>query len=178
MRKRFVDLLRDRRGESDGEEARLLSEKVFDFSEFARDVIGLGGEDSAAENEPVSGAVTYHDPCHLRRGMNVSRQPRELIRASGYELVEMADSDVCCGFAGSYSFAYPEISEGILKRKIECIRSAEINGATIVATDCPGCVLQLRGGLDKAGVGMAVRHTAQIVWERLAQSGEADAKEG
>ncbi len=81
----------------------------------------------------------------------------------------MVDSDVCCGFAGSYSFFYPEISESILKRKIENIQSAAGNGATIVATDCPGCILQLRGGLDKAGAGSQVRHTAEIVWEKLSR---------
>ena len=165
LQRRFVELLEAGNDQPGADAARRLSQKVFDFSQFARDVIGLSESEFLADGTP--GAVTYHDPCHLRRSMNVSRQPRELIQAGGYELIEMADSDVCCGFAGSYSFSYPEISGGILERKIANIRSAVEAGATVLATDCPGCILQLRGGLDKEGVGMRVCHTAQLVRERL-----------
>jgi len=105
-------------------------------------------------------AVTYHDPCHLKRGIGVSSEPRELLTAAGFNLREMAESDTCCGFAGTYSFKYPDISASVLARKLDHIASSD---ATVVATDCPGCILQIAGGLHRAGSRIRVRHTAELL---------------
>ena len=109
--------------------------------------------------------VTYHDSCHLKRGAGVWKEPRELLTTSGRELVEMDHADRCCGFGGSYSLtSHPDISKQILGDKIKDI---ENSGATCVAMDCPGCMLQLRGGLEKKGVDVRVKHTIELLAEGL-----------
>ena len=76
----------------------------------------------------------------------------------------MKESDACCGMGGSYSLKFPEISRPILARKLENVRAT---GARTVAMDCPGCVMQIAGGLDQAGGGIATRHVAELIAERL-----------
>ncbi len=140
--------------------ALTISRKTFDFSEFLVKVIG---EKNWGMDEGAKGKrVTYHDPCHLKRSLGVWSEPRELLKGKGYNLVEMAEADTCCGFGGSYSLSYPGISRDILERKL---KNLESTGATLVSTDCPGCILQLRGGLDKKGSRIEVRHTAELLAE-------------
>jgi Fe-S oxidoreductase len=96
--------------------------------------------------------------------LKAEREPRELLGRAGYELVEMFEADMCCGMGGSYSLKLPEISAPILRRKLTNIKST---GATIVALDCPGCAMQIRGGLDKDGAPIAVKHTAELIADRF-----------
>ena len=97
--------------------------------------------------------------------MNVWKEQRELLtQTQGVELTEMTECDSCCGFSGSYSIKYPEISAPILQAKINHILET---GADTVAVDCPGCLLQIRGGLDARGRDdIKVKHTAQILTEK------------
>jgi Fe-S oxidoreductase len=106
---------------------------------------------------------TYHDSCHLKRTLRAEQAPRDLMKQAGYELVEMQESDMCCGMSGSYSLKLPELSAPILERKLVNIEKA---GTPLVLIDCPGCVMQIRGGLDKRRSDIKVEHTAQ----RLARS--------
>jgi len=109
--------------------------------------------------------VTYHDSCHLKRGAGVWKEPRQLLQVSGRELVEMEHADRCCGFGGSYSLtSHPDISKRILGDKVADI---ENSGASCVAMDCPGCMLQLRGGLEKKGAPVRAMHTIQLLAESL-----------
>ena len=90
---------------------------------------------------------------------------RELLKnTKGVEFVEMNDCDNCCGFGGSYSLLYPEISAPILEKKIQNIKES---GANVVALDCPGCLMQIKGGLDARGIDdIKVKHTAEIIAEK------------
>jgi len=106
------------------------------------------------------GKVTYHDPCHLKRGLGISAEPRKLIEAAGYELVEMNDADACCGFGGDTLLAHPELCGSILQRKLANI---EATGVETVVTACAPCVLQLRGGLHKKGSPIRVMHIAELL---------------
>lgn len=135
-----------------------LAQKVFNFSELAaRKIEGREVEQSET--------VTYHDACHLKRGCGVYEEPRQVLKSlAGANVKEMADCDTCCGFGGSYSLKYPELSGELLKNKLENIRAT---GAPVVAVDCPGCKLQIEGGLDAAGDGLRVEHTATLVARRL-----------
>jgi Fe-S oxidoreductase len=121
------------------------------------------GRLTAAEGGHLA-KITYHDSCHLKKTLRAERAPRELLGKAGYELTEMYESDICCGMGGSYSLKMPEISAPILKRKLTNIKST---GATIVALDCPGCAMQIRGGLDKDGAVIAVKHTAELIADRF-----------
>ena len=140
--------------------AQDLHNKAYDFSKLV-DI--LGGIEPDGDGKPVK--VTYHDSCHLKRFLGVSDEPRKLLKETkGVELVEMEGCDKCCGFGGSYSIKYPEMSAPILEEKINNIVAS---GADVVAVDCPGCLMQIRGGLDARGLNnIKVEHTAQIVTEK------------
>ncbi len=139
--------------------AKLLADKTFDFCKLFYD---LGGLAETGDGKPVK--VTYHDSCHLCRTLRVTEEQRALLRATkGVELVEMNDHDNCCGFGGSYSILYPEIAAPILEKKIQTIVET---GADVVAMDCPGCMMQIRGGLDARGIDIKVKHTAEILAEK------------
>jgi len=136
--------------------ARELAAKVVDFSTLVKKLVDEGRL-TFKEGQQL-GKVTYHDSCHLKRTLNVSQQPRELLTKAGYEISEMYEADMCCGMGGSYSLKLPEISAPILERKLKNIKET---GAALVVMDCPGCVLQIRGGMDKDGAEIKVEHTAQ-----------------
>ncbi|ROR02898.1 L-lactate dehydrogenase (quinone) large subunit LdhH [Desulfosoma caldarium] len=130
--------------------------KIIDFSSFVQDVLKV------SKDEFLEGGVktAYHAPCHLCRGLKVVDTPRELLKTAGLDYVPTRDEDVCCGFGGSYSLEFPEISAELLRRKLD---NVEASGAHMLVTDCPGCVLQLRGGADKQGRPFEVCHMAEAV---------------
>jgi L-lactate dehydrogenase complex protein LldF len=142
--------------------ARELALKVVDFSSLVKRLVDEGR--LTLKEGKQSGKITYHDSCHLKRTLNVHEEPRQLLRKTGYELVEMFEADMCCGMGGSYSLKLPEISAPILERKLKNI---EQTGAPLVVTDCPGCLMQIRGGLDKKGSAVRVQHTAQRLADAL-----------
>ncbi|HEX7554198.1 MAG TPA: LUD domain-containing protein, partial [Geothrix sp.] len=123
--------------------ARELSARTVDFSTLVKRLVDEGR--LSLKDGQKLGKITYHDSCHLKRTLKVSEQPRELLQKAGYELAEMFECDMCCGMGGSYSLKLPEISAPILQRKLKNIKET---GAPVVAMDCPGCVLQIRGGFD------------------------------
>ena len=110
--------------------------------------------------------VTYHDSCHMRRGLGVYKEPRALLAAAdGVDFVEMKDCDKCCGMAGAFGVKYSEISLPMLKEKVANIKAT---GADTVAVGCPACMMQLRGGLDQQAPDIKVRHIADILAEGIA----------
>jgi Fe-S oxidoreductase len=137
---------------------KLFTDKIIDFSSFIVNVLNVSSEGFKATKKKVA----YHSPCHLCRGMQVTNEPRKLIELAGYDYVKSKDEDVCCGFGGSYSIDFPEISAEILKKKLDNVEAAD---AGILVTDCPGCVLQLRGGMDKRGGKIQVKHIVEILAE-------------
>lgn len=151
LKEQFPDLLKGTKWQ---ERAKVVADKVVDFSTYASDVLDLKFEGAS------KGVLTYHDPCHLVRGLETSGCPRDLFGRAGFEIAEMTDCDQCCGFAGSYSVKQSGISNAILGRKIVNI---EQTGAKTVATDCPGCIMQIRGGLRKRKSPIEILHTAEII---------------
>jgi len=142
--------------------AKELADKTMDLSTLVKRLVEQGRL-SFKEGEEL-GKVTYHDSCHLKRTLNVSKEPRELLQKAGYEMAEMFECDMCCGMGGSYSMKLPEISAPILQRKLRNIKET---GAPVVAMDCPGCVMQIRGGFDQDGAAVRVKHTAELLADRL-----------
>ena len=142
--------------------AKALADKVVDFSTYITKLVAEGRlKLEAGASLPT---LTYHDSCHLKRTLHVSQEPRELLRKAGFPVTEMVESDTCCGMGGSYSVKFPEISAPILERKLGNI---EKTGAQTVAMDCPGCVMQIRGGLDKKGTGASTKHVADLLVDRV-----------
>ena len=143
-------------------QAKILAAKTIDLSTLVTKLVAAGRL-TLKEGQKL-GKITYHDSCHLKRTLKVSEQPRELLQGVGYELTEMFECDTCCGMGGSYSMKLPEISAPILQRKLRNIKET---GAPIVAMDCPGCVMQIRGGMDQDGAAIQVRHTVELLAEQL-----------
>jgi Fe-S oxidoreductase len=142
--------------------AKKLAEKTIDFSVLVKKLVDEGR--LKLKKGQSLGKLTYHDSCHLKRTLNVSEQPRELLTKAGYQIEEMFECDMCCGMGGSYSIKLPEISRPILARKIINIKNT---GAPVVAMDCPGCVLQIGGGFNQEGTNIKVKHTLELLAEQL-----------
>lgn len=140
--------------------ARRMAEKILPFSSFCNDVLKL---DASLFNSDGP-LATYHAPCHLCRGMGVKKAPRELIRKSGYHFVPATEEETCCGFGGTYSANFPSISAEILAKKLD---DAQSTGAEHLVTECPGCIMQLRGGALKLGMDLNVIHLSEALQKNL-----------
>ncbi|MFW6236230.1 MAG: (Fe-S)-binding protein, partial [Desulfovibrionales bacterium] len=146
---------------------RQFADKVVDYSSFLTEVLELGPEDF----DPSGETVAYHYPCHQCRGMGVKRQPKELLRMAGFKYHPAAEEDVCCGLGGTFSLKFPQISAQILAKKLDNMAAT---GADLLLTECPGCVMQLRGGMKRRGEKMAVKHIAEAVAGVLNKECEPD----
>jgi Fe-S oxidoreductase len=144
------------------EAAQRLSDKTIDFSTLVKKLVDTGRL-TFKEGEDL-GKITYHDSCHLKRTLHASDEPRELLQQAGHEIAEMYECDTCCGMAGSYSLKLPQLSAPILERKLKNIKDT---GASKVVMDCPGCVMQIRGGLDKEGTPIQAEHTVERLADRF-----------
>ena len=123
---------------------------------FLVDVRGVKAVDASLEAR-----VTYHDSCSGLRELRIREQPRRLLRSvRGLQLVELADADVCCGFGGTFSVKYPDISNAIVERKTEQI--AATNADVLLAGDL-GCLMNMAGKLSRQGRTVAVRHVAEVL---------------
>lgn len=136
------------------ERARLLSEKVEDFSEFV-------AKRMPRIDSRHSEKVTFHDPCHLRWRQGIQREPREILRSvAGVEVVEMDRADACCGLGGAFGLRNRELSLAMQKEKMESIART---GAQTVVTSCPGCMIQLMDGARRHSLQIEVKHISQYL---------------
>ena len=136
--------------------AERLGERTYELTEFlvkvAKRAIVPGSFD---------GAVTYHDSCSGLRELGVRTQPRRLLAGvQGLKLTEMKDSDVCCGFGGTFCVKYPDISNAILAKKTDNI--AATRAGTLLAGDL-GCLMNMAGKLQRLGTKVAARHIAEVL---------------
>jgi glycolate oxidase iron-sulfur subunit len=132
------------------ERAKAFSHKVRDISEFLMEI------PLEKPQGRVEVRVTYHDPCHLRRGQKVWKQPRELMQlVDGLTFVELPEADWCCGSAGSQLITHYETSLKVMARKMDNVESTE---AQYIASGCPGCQMQLNVGVRRRGLNVQVAH--------------------
>jgi glycolate oxidase iron-sulfur subunit len=137
------------------ERAKTFSTKVRDISEF---LVTIPLEKPKGR---IEARVTYHDPCHLRRGQAVWKQPRELLKMiAGLEFVELPEADWCCGLAGTQLITHYETSLKTLKRKTDALASTQ---AEYVASGCPACQMQLNVGVQRAGLEVQVTHPIALL---------------
>ena len=110
--------------------------------------------------------VAYDDPCHLLHGQKIDSAPRELLRSiPGLELIDLPGHRDCCGAAGTYNLTHPEMSDRLLRRKLEAVRET---GVDVVATGNPGCLMQLAAGLRDAGLSARAAHPVELLAEAYA----------
>ncbi len=137
-------------------QAVALANKTYELSQFLVHVLNVTDVGS-----DFRGRVTYHDSCHLLRGLGESRAPRALLGGvKGCELVELPDSDECCGFGGSFSVRLPEVSTAILDKKLA---NAESTGADCLVACDAGCLMQIGGRLSRRGSRLRALHLAQVL---------------
>lgn len=136
--------------------ATAVANRTFELTEFLVDVLKV--TDLGASYD---GRVTYHDSCHLLRTLGVRSQPRELLsNIRGLEFVEMTDSDRCCGFGGTFSVKYPEISTAMVAEKVKNILATGAD--TVVGCDM-ACLMNIEGYLSRHNHPVRVKHIAQLL---------------
>lgn len=149
------------------EKAARFSAKVRDISEF------LAEGDTKLEFGNVNRSVVYDDPCHLIHGQKIKNQPRQLLAAvPGLEIRTLNEAEMCCGGAGTFNITQPELSKEVLKRKIDNIRHT---GADTIVSANIGCIIQLKRGVQLAGMDLEVCHVVDILDESLGNAKNASA---
>jgi len=137
-------------------DALRLAGRTYELSQFLVKVLGRRGFRAT-----VGGRVTYHDSCHLLRGLHEAESPREILRnLEGVEFVELPGADECCGFGGSFAVRLPEVSSQILAKKLENVEAT--GAACLVACDA-GCLMQMGGGLRRRGSRVRALHLAELL---------------
>lgn len=136
--------------------AERLAARSHEIVSFLVDVLGVHGV-----NAHYAGTVTYHDSCSGLRELGVKAQPRALLATvAGLSLTEMTDSEVCCGFGGTFCIKYPEISNRMVSDKIANIAASGAD--TLLAGDL-GCLLNIGGKLKREGSPVRVWHVAEVL---------------
>jgi glycolate oxidase iron-sulfur subunit len=146
---------------ADDPAATSFSARVRDISQ----ILALHMEELRAKLKPLPLTVTYHDPCHIAHCQGIRREPRDLLQLiPGLEYRELETADACCGSAGTYNIAKPEMADRILARKIETIRAT---GAELLVTGNPGCLLQLKKGLAEHLPHVGIVHITELLARSL-----------
>ena len=150
------------------EKVRAFSQRIIHPSTLFADLrfsIDRRKSDRARSGQDHPCRLTYHDPCHLRRGMKIFREPRKLLQSlPGVELVEMKQPDRCCGMGGSFNLVYYPLSRRILRHKLEDIEAVKPDA---VVTGCMGCLIQLRDGLHQKATATKAMHLMEVLEKTL-----------
>ena len=149
--------------------AERLSKKSFELMSFLTDVLGA----TTTIDARFSGTATYHDSCSGLRGLGIKGQPRALLgEVSGLKIKEMEDSEVCCGFGGTFCVKYPEISEKMVDDKV---RNILATGAKTLLGGDLGCLMNIAGRLKRINAPVQVYHAAEVLAGFADGPGIADA---
>ena len=136
--------------------AREVTSRVYEFSQFLLDIAGV--DDVGAR---FDGDVTYHDSCHALREFGIKQGPRRLLsKVRGLTLREMDIAEECCGFGGTFSVKFPDVSGAMARTKIESI--VRTGAPTVVAADS-SCLMQIEGAIRRAGLGLRTMHLAEVL---------------
>jgi len=135
--------------------AVIFAKRTRDVTEF------LASLSLSARLAPICARVTYQDSCHLLHGQRIREAPRQLLRAiPGLEFVELPNSEICCGSAGVYNITHAEAALELLAEKMHCVQSTRTQ---IIATANPGCLLQLKAGVEFSKTGHQVLHVIELL---------------
>lgn len=136
--------------------AKRFAEKVHELISFLVDIRGVERVDAQ-----FPATVTYHDSCSGLRECGIKTQPRKLLETvKDLTLVEMSDAEVCCGFGGTFSIKYPDVSNAIVESKTANI--ADTGAACLLAGDV-GCLMNMAGKITRDGHPVEVRHVAEVL---------------
>jgi L-lactate dehydrogenase complex protein LldE len=143
----------------DSQELQRIEAKTWEFSRFLLEVAKV--EDLGARMPCVA---TYHDSCHALRELKIKSGPRRLLsHVKGLDLREMDTSEECCGFGGTFSVKFAEVSGAMARGKIESIKKT---GASVVVSIDSSCLMQLQGALHRAQLPIRTMHLAEVLAAR------------
>ncbi|WP_347274568.1 (Fe-S)-binding protein [Candidatus Kuenenia sp.] len=135
---------------------QIFAEKLYDVSEFIEKYLPY-------TTKPLKTKITYHDPCHLYWGQNISKQPRNILKLSA-DFHEMDTPERCCGGGGVFNLLHYDLSMKIAEYKAKAIENSK---AEVVATGCPGCRMQIEDILAAKGSKVSCTHTIQVLRDAL-----------
>jgi glycolate oxidase iron-sulfur subunit len=151
--KEYGHLLRD--DPEYAERATRFSAKCKDISEVLAEL------PPRAERKPLNLKIAYHDACHLQHAQRIRNEPRQVLRTiPGLEIIEIAESAICCGSAGIYNLVEPGPAQELGDRKVNHLLAT---GAAAVVSSNPGCLLQILSGLERAGKPMPALHMVELI---------------
>lgn len=154
VRNFYADLFRGH--PDDLARAQNLSSRIFEFTEFLVDVLGIDDLDVSRDTD-----ATYHRCCHLLRELHVDEQPTSLLNnVNGLDIKPMERDEVCCGFGGTFSIKMSEVSTAMLDEKLDNVQAT--GASTLVAGDT-GCIMHMQGGLRRRGSDVKVVHIAEML---------------
>lgn len=146
--------------------------KATAFSAQVRDIsqiLALHADELKAKLKPLPLKITYHDPCHIAHCQGIRQEPRKLLKiVPGIDYRELPEADACCGSGGTYNIEKPEMSDRVLRRKVENIKAS---GAEVLVTANPGCLLQLRKALAEETPPIRVMHVTEVLNRSLTGAG-------
>ena len=139
-----------------------FSHKIMDISQFL--VKGLGitsGLRKKSLREGKLPTITYHDPCHLNRTLDITQEPRDILQSlSNMAFIEMDNASRCCGMGGTFTITHYDLSMNILKHKLDTLEAMEVE---MIATGCSGCMLQFMDGIQQRGLKTKVVHLVEAL---------------
>ena len=160
LKKHWPELFAE--GSPEAGQAGGLAARTFELTAFLVDVLGV-----AAVAAELATRATYHDSCSSLRELGVRAQPRRLLASiPGLDLAELPESEVCCGFGGTFCVKYPEISTKMVDDKVRAIEST---GAALVLAADLGCLMNIAGRLKRQGSTVEARHVAEVLAGALDQ---------
>ncbi len=135
--------------------AKQLADKCYEIISFLHDVLKLDIDHA------LDASVTYHDSCSGLRELGIKTQPRALLnKIEGLKLIEMEDSEICCGFGGSFCVKYPEISTSMVNDKLKAIKNT---GAEILLAGDLGCLMNIAGRCQREDIALRCFHTVEVL---------------
>lgn len=143
-------------GTSEHRRAKEVGARTFEFTQFLVHQLKTTNVGARFPRK-----VTYHASCHLLRGLGASEEPKALLRSvQGVEMIPLPGEETCCGFGGVFSVIYPEVSKAMMEAKVEAIAST---GAEVVVACDAGCIMNIAGGLRKAGSPVRALHLIEVL---------------
>ena len=136
--------------------AQETAARTFEFTEFLTRVLKVTDVGARFPHK-----VTFHASCHILRGLGLRQEPKQLLQAvRELELIPLTDEETCCGFGGVFSVVYPEVSRQMMQNKVNAIQTS---GAEVVVVGEPGCLMNIAGGLARAGSPVKAMHLIQVL---------------
>lgn len=136
---------------------RTMQRKVYEFTEFLTDVLGV----TEVSGATLAGKFTYHDSCSALRECGIKAGPRALLQSvKGLELIEMEDNETCCGFGGTFAVKFEAISAAMAEQKVD---NALATGADYIVSTDSSCLMHLEAYIQKQKKSIKTMHIADVL---------------